>query len=63
MIVAHYAIYSDGARRMYICPDSVTGEPFWKSNGYTDSGKIDPDDKKPIYIKEIEKDSHLMVVW
>lgn len=46
-------LYSNGARKMYICPDSVTGEPFWKSNGYTDSGKIDPDDKKPIYIKEI----------
>lgn len=46
-------LYSDGARKMYICPDSVTGEPFWKSNGYTDSGKIDPDDKKPIYVKEI----------
>lgn len=46
-------LYSDGARKMYICPDSVTGEPFWKSNGYIDSGKIDPDDKKPIYIKDI----------
>ena len=46
-------LFSDGARKMYICPDSVTGEPFWKSNGYVDSGIIDPDDKKPIYIKEI----------
>lgn len=46
-------LYSDGARKMYICPDSVTGEPFWKSNGYVDSGKIDPDNKKPIYIKEL----------
>lgn len=46
-------LYSDGARKMYICPDSVTGEPFWKANGYADSGKIDPDDKKPIYIKEL----------
>lgn len=46
-------LYSDGAGKMYICPDSVTGEPFWKSNGYIDSGKMDPDDKKPIFIKEI----------
>ncbi len=38
---------------MYICPDTVTGEPFWKANGYNNSGKIDPDDKKPIYIKDI----------
>lgn len=43
----------DGAENMYICPDAVTGEPFWKANGYKDSGKIDPDDKKPIYIKKI----------
>lgn len=43
----------DGAANMYICPDAVTGEPFWKANGYKDSGKIDPDDKKPIYIKEL----------
>lgn len=44
---------NDGAAKMYICPDAVTGEPFWKANGYHDSGKIDPDDKKPIYIKEL----------
>lgn len=43
----------DGAENMYICPDAVTGEPFWKANGYKDSGKIDSDDKKPIYIKKI----------
>lgn len=44
---------ADGAAKMYVCPDAVTGEPFWKANGYHDSGKIDPDDKKPIYIKEL----------
>lgn len=43
----------DGAENMYICPDTVTGEPFWEANGYKDSGEIDPDDKKPIYIKKI----------
>lgn len=37
---------------MYICPDAI-GVPFWKANGYMDSGKIDPDARKPIYIKEI----------
>lgn len=46
-------LYEDGATNMYICPDAVTGEPFWKANGYNNSGKIDPDDKKPIYIKKI----------
>lgn len=47
-------LLADGARKMYVCPDSVTGEPFWIFNGYTDSGIIDPDDKKPIYIKNID---------
>jgi len=45
----------DGADKMYICPDPVTGEPFWKAMGFSDSGKFDPDDKKPIFIKEITK--------
>lgn len=44
---------SDGAPKIYLCPDSVTGKPFWAANGYKDSGKIDPDNQKPIYIKEL----------
>ena len=43
----------DGANKMYVCPDSVTGIPFWSAMGFSDSGKFDPDDKKPIYIKDI----------
>lgn len=46
-------LYSDGAKKIYLCPDSVTGKPFWEANGYADSGKIDPDNQKPIYIKEV----------
>ena len=42
----------DGARIMYVCPDPVTGEPFWYAMGFRDSGKFDPDDKLPIYIKQ-----------
>lgn len=45
----------DGARKMYVCPDAVTGKPFWEANGYKDSGKFDPDDHKPIYIKRLPK--------
>ena len=37
---------------MYVCPDSVIGEPFWTSIGYINSCKIDPDDKEPLYTKE-----------
>ena len=44
---------NDGAKHMYLCPDSVTGVPFWTAMGFNDSGKFDPDDKKPIYVKEI----------
>lgn len=45
----------DGAKKMYLCPDSVTGVPFWTAMGFQDSGKIDPDDKKPIYTKSIDR--------
>lgn len=47
----------DGANKMYVCPDPVTGEPFWKAMGFSDSGKFDPDDKKPIFIKEITENT------
>ncbi len=43
----------DGAPKIYLCPDSVTGVPFWQAMGFEDSGKFDPDDKKPIFIKSI----------
>lgn len=42
---------TDGASKFYVCPDSITGVPFWKSIGFEDSGLMDPDDKKVIYIK------------
>lgn len=44
---------ADGASKFYVCPDAVTGVPFWTRLGFTDSGKIDPDEQKPIYIKAI----------
>lgn len=30
----------DGATKMYVCPDSVTGIPFWRTMGFSDSWKI-----------------------
>ena len=42
----------DGAPKIYLTPDEVTGEPFWISLGFKNSGKFDPDDKKFIYIKD-----------
>ena len=42
----------DGAPKIYLTPDGVTGEPFWRAMGLSDSGKTDPDNKMPIYIKD-----------
>jgi len=44
-----------GIEFMYLTPEEVNGEPFWHSLGFADSGKIDPDNHKPIYIKKVEK--------
>jgi len=50
---AEETLKGDGATQMYVCPDPVTGEPFWCEMGFRDSGKFDPDDKLPIYIKQL----------
>lgn len=39
---------------MYLTPDLVSGLFFWKSMGFEDSGKIDPDNKLPLYIKKLK---------
>lgn len=44
---------ADGAPKIYLTPDGVTGKPFWVSLGFENSGKFDLDDKKYIYIKDI----------
>ncbi|GAA0121876.1 hypothetical protein UT300018_11920 [Clostridium faecium] len=46
--------FSHGAEYMYLTPEEVSGEPFWSSLGFKDSGKIDPDNHEPIYIKKVE---------
>lgn len=50
----------DGANSMYVCPDLVTGIPFWRAMGFSDSGKMDPDDQKPIYMKDLPVFNHKM---
>jgi len=39
---------------MYLTPEEISGTPFWSSLGFKDSGKIDPDNHEPIYIKKVE---------
>lgn len=43
-----------GTKYMYLTPEEVSGEPFWYTLGFVDSGKIDPDNHRPIYIKKVE---------
>lgn len=42
-----------GTKVAYLTPDTISGVDFWSSIGFLDSGKIDPDNKMPIYIKEL----------
>jgi GNAT superfamily N-acetyltransferase len=46
-------LLEDGAVTAYLTPDSNSGIPFWKNIGFTDSGKLDPDNKMPIYVKKL----------
>jgi len=44
-----------GVESIYLTPDETSGEPFWVSLGFVDSGKVDPDNNRPIYIKKIKQ--------
>lgn len=48
------AFLSHCIESMYLTLDEVNGKPFWRSLGFVDSGKIDPDNHSPIYIKKVE---------
>jgi len=46
---------SHSTESMFLTPEEVSAEAFWGSVGFVDSGKTDPDNHKPIYIKKVEK--------
>ena len=46
-------LQNQGALQIYLTPDSSSGVPFWKTVGFRDCGKTDPDNKMPIYIKDL----------
>lgn len=46
---------SHGAEYMYLTPGEVSGEAFWRSLRFVDSGKTDPDNHNQIYIKKVDK--------
>ena len=43
----------DGAARLYLTADPVTGKPFWESLGFTGTGEKSPENKQEIYEKAI----------
>jgi len=44
----------DGADRMYLTSDPVTGKPFWESMGFARTGEISPENSMEIYEKDTE---------
>lgn len=44
---------ADGAENMYLTADPVTGKPFWKAMGFTDSGIQSSENNLNIYEKKI----------
>lgn len=44
---------SDGARRIYLTADPITGEPFWEYLGFVNTGEVSPENGLCIYEREI----------
>ncbi|MBQ8794165.1 MAG: GNAT family N-acetyltransferase [Clostridia bacterium] len=44
---------NDGASRMYLTADGVTGKPFWRSLGFVATGELSPENSQMIYEKTI----------
>ena len=44
---------NDGAKRMYLTADPITGEPFWKAMGFANTGEQSPENKLDIYEKDV----------
>lgn len=45
--------YRDGARRMYLTADPVTGKPFWEAMGFINTHEQSPENQLYIYEKVI----------
>ena len=44
---------SDGAKRMYLTADPVSGKPFWEAMGFANTGEQSPENKLDIYEKDV----------
>ena len=47
---------SDGATRMYLTPDAVTGVPFWIAMGFHRTGEYSTDNQMEVYEKALRCD-------
>lgn len=45
------AFRDDGAKRMYLTSDPITGKPFWESLGFVNTGERSPENGMEIYEK------------
>ena len=43
----------DGAKRMYLTADPVSGKPFWEAMGFANTGEQSPENKLDIYEKDV----------
>ena len=43
----------DGAKRMYLTADPVSGKPFWEAIGFANTGEQSPENKLDIYEKDV----------
>lgn len=44
---------SNGAKRMYLTADPVTGKSFWEAMGFVNTGERSPENKLDIYEKDV----------
>ncbi len=43
----------NGAKRIYLTSDPITGNPFWESLGFLNTGEKSPENNQEIYEKQI----------
>ena len=43
----------DGAKRMYLTADPVSGKPFWEAMGFANTGEQSPENKLDVYEKDV----------
>lgn len=51
----------DGAKRMYLTSDPITGKPFWESLGFVKTGEKSPETHQEIYEKQIFTDKNRVI--